>query len=75
MGDHSPRGSAGSCRISSGRYYGNDMMYSIARPFAYVPITALIVLGNESALANHLQSALRIGTTKEELMKLITQLV
>lgn len=38
-------------------------------------LSALIVLGNDGPLGNHIRGALRIGITKEELSALITQMV
>ena len=56
-----------------GEVYANEVLDLKTR--CLCTITALIVLGNESALANHLQSALRIGLKKEELIELIAQMV
>jgi alkylhydroperoxidase/carboxymuconolactone decarboxylase family protein YurZ len=56
-----------------GQVYGNEVLDLRTR--CLCTITALIVQGNEGALANHMRSALHLGIKKEELVELIAQMV
>jgi 4-carboxymuconolactone decarboxylase len=55
-----------------GEVYSNEILDLRTRSLC--TISALIVLGNEGPLTNHLKGALRIGITKEELGELISQM-
>ena len=53
--------------------YSNEVLDLRTRSLCTV--SALIALGNEGPLTNHMRSALRIGITKEELGQVIAQMV
>jgi 4-carboxymuconolactone decarboxylase len=56
-----------------GQVYGNEVLDLRTR--CLCTVTALIVQGNEGALANHMRSALHLGIKKEELVEVIAQMV
>lgn len=56
-----------------GEVFGDDTLDLKTRSLC--TLSALIVLGNEGPLGNHIRGALRIGITKEELSALITQML
>ncbi|HJW76114.1 MAG TPA: carboxymuconolactone decarboxylase family protein [Thermoleophilia bacterium] len=56
-----------------GEVFGDDTLDLKTRSLC--TLSALIVLGNEGPLGNHIRGALRIGITKEELSALITHML
>jgi 4-carboxymuconolactone decarboxylase len=56
-----------------GQVYGSGVLDLRTR--CLCTITALIVQGNEGALANHMRSAFHLGIKKEELVEVIAQMV
>lgn len=73
MERHSPRIARWAVENLFGEVYGNEVLDLRTRSLC--TLSALIALGHEAAMTNHLRAALRIGIKKEELVELINQML
>ncbi len=70
---HNPKIARWAVENLFGEVYGNEVLDLRTRSLCTV--SALIALGNEGPLTNHMRAALRIGITREELGEVIAQMV